>query len=265
MPGRCSTRRKTAPGGADSRGAVAESSEQAGARLAAQLRRVTELRRQARAHAELGDAHLALKAWQAARLARTYPDLLAHPRYGDAARFFFDELYGGRDYTQRDADVARILPKLIAMLPAAALSVIADAVELDALSEDLDMQMTIRLGGAGAAGLDDASYCDAFRACGTREARAHQLFLMRHIGDALDRLTRMPLLATTLKLMRGPARMAGLGALQEFLERGFHAFKAMRGAETFLATIEGREGRLLANIYAGAQDPFAGLIGQQVS
>ena len=38
--------------------------------------------------AQLRAPVLALKAWQAARLARTYTDLLASPRYHDAAQFF---------------------------------------------------------------------------------------------------------------------------------------------------------------------------------
>ncbi len=37
-----------------------------------------------------------LQRWQSARLARTYADLLASPRYRPAAAFFLDELYGSR-------------------------------------------------------------------------------------------------------------------------------------------------------------------------
>jgi hypothetical protein len=37
--------------------------------------------------------------------------------------------------------------------------------------------------------------------------------------------------------MRGPARSAGLAALQSFLESGFDTFRGMRGAGEFLSTI----------------------------
>ena len=40
----------------------------------------------------------ALKAWQQRRFAHTYADLLAHPRYEAATRFFLYELYGPGDY-----------------------------------------------------------------------------------------------------------------------------------------------------------------------
>ena len=59
-----------------------------------------------------------------------------------------------------------------------------------------------------------------------------------------------------LTMMRGPARVAGLGDLQAFLERGFSAFRRMDGAATFLATIHQRETALLDAIMAGASAPF---------
>ena len=56
--------------------------------------------------------------------------------------------------------------------------------------------------------------------------------------------------------MRQPAHMAGLGALQDFLERGFAAFRGMRGAAEFLATVESRELELVNAIFAGDNEPF---------
>ena len=61
------------------------------------------------------------------------------------------------------------------------------------------------------------------------------------VGEALDRHTRSLMLRASLKAMRGPARAAGMGALQTFLEAGFDAFGAMRGAKEFLATIQARQ------------------------
>jgi hypothetical protein len=59
-----------------------------------------------------------LRAWQARRLAFTHADLLATPRYRDATRFFLDELYGVKDFSQRDAELARVVGILAAELPA---------------------------------------------------------------------------------------------------------------------------------------------------
>lgn len=203
---------------------------------------------------------LALKAWQAARLSHTYTDLLASPRYRTAAQFFLEELYGARDFSQRDADVGRILPKMTRLLPEAALAMIAGAVELDELSETLDTGTAAAHGAGPISGL---SYAAAYRAASTREARTRQIVLMEQIGRALDTLTRVPMLLTTLKLMRGPARLAGLAGLQQFLEKGFMTCKQMRGADQFLGIIARRETalmeRLLDTSDNAAADPFAGL------
>ena len=67
---------------------------------------------------------------------------------------------------------------------------------------------------------------------------------------------RKPVLRSALALMRAPARAAGLGELQAFLERGFNAFRTMRGADTFLATIATRENALVDAIFDGANAPF---------
>ncbi|MBL8386026.1 MAG: hypothetical protein JNM90_23280 [Burkholderiales bacterium] len=230
---------------------TADDKASASARLAEHLARASRARRAAYATAASKAAHLALKAWQAERLARTHADLLANPRYREAAQFFLTDLYGARDYSQRDADVARVAGKLTAMLPAAAVATIADALELDALSEELDGAMVAALGGSAV--IDEAGYARAYRLCGKRDARARQIRLMREIGDALDHLTRLPLLEGTLRLMRGPARLAGLQELQGFLERGFGAFKRMRGAGEFLTILETRETQLMARWFEAPQ------------
>jgi hypothetical protein len=57
--------------------------------------------------------------------------------------------------------------------------------------------------------------------------------------------------------MRTPARMAGLEDLQDFLERGFEAFRAMGGAEDFLALVRARETAILNRLFSGAVEPFS--------
>lgn len=237
---------------------MAESKAEAGARLARFLACVSQSRQAARSDPATAAAHLALKAWQALRLRSTYADLLAHPRYRQAALFFLTDLYGARDYSQRDADVARILPKLTALLPAAALSAITDAVELDALSEQLDHDLRAALAAANVEAITANAYASAYRACANRQAREHQIALTHAIGSALDKLTRIAFLEATIKMMRKPAKLAGLTELQSFLERGFVTFKQMAGAGEFLDTVRARETQLMNCLFEGAGDPFAG-------
>jgi hypothetical protein len=229
-------------------------------RLRDGVARVRALREAARADPVLAQDRLLVRAWQADRLARTYPDLLASPRYGQAAAFFLSDLYGPKDFSARDEAIGRIIPTMTRMLPAAALETIALAVELDALSEDLDQRVGAdlrrRQPGAHALAITEPSYGEAYRAAGSRAERERQIWLVGHIGTALDRLARKPLIAGALRLMEAPARATGLGALHEFLARGFAAFRNMRGADEFLATIDARESRINARLLAADPRPF---------
>ena len=204
---------------------------------------------------------LALRQWQAARLARSHADLLASPRFGQAAQFFISDLYGPKDFSSRDEEVERILPLLVKMLPASALRTVALAVELDALTEQLDAAMVAELCRAGVLErgqqIDEDSYAAAYRAVGCQAERQRQIVLIGETGRALDKLARKPVLTGLLKLMRRPAQLAGLGDLHEFLERGFNAFRAMGSATDFLESIDGKEQRLLGNLFAGVVRPFA--------
>ncbi|MBL8486055.1 MAG: hypothetical protein JNK22_03105 [Rhodocyclaceae bacterium] len=227
-----------------------------GERLQAALGRAAALRVAAREDTARRQAWFDFRAWQSERLARTHADLLASPRHGPAAAFFLADLYGPKELSKRDAEIARIVPIMVRMLPPAALETLADAVEMDALSEDLDAAMVAALDGR-VAGLDDAAYGRAWRAVGRRGDRERQIELTRGLGEALDRLTRQPLIRTALRVMRGPAHLAGFGELQDFLERGFDAFRHMRGAEEFLERILGREREFMEAMFAGRPFPAA--------
>ena len=100
--------------------------------------------------------------------------------------------------------------------------------------------------------LEPSRYAQAWRAVGEPDARERQIGLMLAVGQALERFTRNPLLRHSLRMMRGPARVAGLQALQQFLEHGFDTFAAMRGAGHFLDTVAMRERALAAALFAGS-------------
>ena len=188
----------------------------------------------------------ALKAYQQQRFARTHAGLLAHPRYARATRFFLDELYGPQDFTQRDAQFVRIVPALVRLFPADTVATVEALAAVHALSERLDTAMAKHLEGEAPT---RASYVRAWQATGEAAARARQLELVMRIGRALDHHTRSFVLRASLKAMRGPAKAAGMAALQGFLEAGFDAFGAMRGADEFLATIAASESALSARLF----------------
>jgi len=89
--------------------------------------------------------------------------------------------------------------------------------------------------------INNESYGSAYRAMGEFDQRLRQIELTREIGLALDKLSRMPLLHSLLRLMGGPAHASGVGSLHAFLERGYAAFAHMKGGQEFIDTIVTRE------------------------
>ncbi len=214
------------------------------------------LREQANGEPLTASRRLRLRAWQAARLAQTHRDLLDSPRYTKAAEFFLSDLYGPKDFTARDGEVERILPLMTSMLPVSGLKTVLLAVELDALSEQLDAAMVDTLGQILDRGLSGEDYAEAYRTVGQRPLRERQVILIRDTGEALDALAHKSFVRGALKMMHGPAQLAGLGELHQFLVRGFEAFRSMRDADEFLDSIVERESAILRALFAGRSDPF---------
>lgn len=219
-------------------------------RILADLAEVDRVRSMQCQDPALADAVRAVKAFQARRFEATYADLLADARYRAAARFFLDELYGPHEFAQRDAQFARIVPSVVRLFPDHVVDTVVTLAQLHALSETLDLAMARRLGAGVVA---PARYVAAWQGCGTPDQRQLQIALTLKIGRALDRHTRSPLLQNTLRLMRSPARRAGLGDLHRFLEGGFDAFREMKGATDFLAIIEAREAALSEALFDKAR------------
>ncbi|HVY79625.1 MAG TPA: hypothetical protein VG994_01475 [Steroidobacteraceae bacterium] len=191
-----------------------------------------------------------LREWQAARLARTYADLHQNPRYAQAVDFFLSDLYGPHDFAAREREMMRAWRYLRHSLPEAPLHALGRALELDVLTAELDHAMVAALP-SGA--WNESSYAQAYRRVGRRPDRERQIELAVRSGEDLDRAVRHPWVGVVLKTAHAPAHAAGFGVLQDFIERGYRAFKAMGGAREFLAVIRERETALMEALFAGAR------------
>ncbi|MET0656626.1 MAG: hypothetical protein ABW110_00510 [Steroidobacteraceae bacterium] len=191
--------------------------------------------------------------WQSHRLSRTYGDFLFHPRYRDALNFFVRDLYGPHDFSQRDRDLQRVLATWERALPDRALNAVRNALELEALTEALDVAVLDALGHRVP---DVVSYAGAYRKADRRPDRQRQIWLILSAGRALNTLVGTPWVSGALRLARTPARLAGVHVLHDFLERGYRAFEKMGDAEELLRSIERRETRIMQRLFAGTPAPF---------
>ena len=194
-----------------------------------------------------------IKSFQARRFKGTYFDLLQSDQYRAAALFFLEELYSDKDYSERDAQFVRMAGALERLFPQQVVQTAVSLAQLHRLTEELDRAMAEEWM-ANSDRPEVARYVLAWRRVGRRADRNRQLTTVMDIGNELSRLTRTPGLRQMLRMMRGPAKLARLGALQRFLESGFDTFAEM-GRQTdrvkyFLDTVMEREADLIEQLFA---------------
>jgi hypothetical protein len=185
--------------------------------------------------ADIAERLRELRAWQTARLENSYRDFRADPRYAPAVEFFLSDLYGPREFGARDRDLARAWRYLRRALPAPAMAVLGQAIELDVLTLELDHALVHAL---AAGPVSDATYGAAYRAADDRAGRTRQIDLIVGIGEDLSRIVR-----------HAPAHAAGFGALQDFLERGYAAFRIMKDPDRLMTAIAERETIFMRSLF----------------
>ncbi|MDQ3039035.1 MAG: hypothetical protein M3R16_04430 [Pseudomonadota bacterium] len=199
-----------------------------------------------------------VQAWQTQRLERSFARFLQDPSRRRAAQFFLSDVYGDRDFSQRNADIAKVMPKMQRLLPSTLLATVADGIELGVLTHALDLRMAQALQriAPGRRRLDEGLYGKAYRDVGRPLLRARQIALIDQVGQGLASALGMPGISMLLLLSRFPAKAAGLGELQLFLERGFAAFAELDDAKAFLTDIRDHEATAMARLFSGEPDPF---------
>jgi hypothetical protein len=210
----------------------------------------------------LSERTLALRGWQAQRLAMTYADLRRDRRYRPAVEFFLNELYGPQDFGPRERAFERAWRGLHRALPPMLLEVLAAVAELQTLTAELDVTVALRL---PAKEITAARYLTAYRAAGSAAQRTRQIDLIVGIGRRLVDAVALPWVDWALKAAHWPARALGFAPLQSFLEHGYAAFRALGDPSAFLATIDERERRLMQALLQGPEAAALALLGSAES
>lgn len=218
-----------------------------------------DLRHQAVESGELEPRLAHLRAWQSARLGRTYADLMKDPQYRPACEFFLSNIYAPRDFSQRDHDTERIHTFLSKVVPAPMLQLLTDVVEVNALTNELDQKLIDVLFEdlAVTSEISAAQYAAAYRRCDNYKARYHQINLITRILGEIALGARLAGVGLAMNIIKGPAVRAGWVDFYDFLAQGYAAFKKMRDVKTFVRILDQREKRILSRIYTHHPDPFS--------
>ena len=187
-----------------------------------------------------------LQQWQCQRLLASHDDLWQQKRFKPAMQFFIDELYGPKDFSQRDREIARVVPKMSAILPEKALLSLESALHLNALSYQLDVEMSKRLHHQT---IDRHSYAEAYRGCDNLEQRQMQIEFIQALGNDLADVIDIRGISALLMISRKPAKLAGVLSLHEFLEAGYKAFKKLGNVNEFIDPIVNREKQIMQDLF----------------
>lgn len=200
---------------------------------------------------------VAIQKWQAERLTRTHADFLEDERYQAVTRFFLSDLYGGLDLNELAREIERALPVATRLLPDSVMRTSAVALELNALTGELDEAVaTMLFETLGHAEISERNVIEAYLACDQHDLRYRQLDLLAELGMGLDRYVRSRVIYATFRIAHRPAHMAGLGGLYDFLGRGFDVMRPMGSAQDFISLFISRERAILDNIRDGKANPF---------
>ncbi len=199
---------------------------------------------------ELLDKYRHFVVWQLDYMLPFYEDLRASADYAAAVDFVVSDLTG-IGVSQRDHDIARIVPVMSKLLPENALRAVASAMQLNArvLGINLSICRALYEDRSVDAVISECDYCLACRQATQLDEFFDLIHLTEDVGRSLDHVIRIPMIGLTLKAMRRPARLAGFAALQTFLENGYTTFVALEDVDQFLKNISLRMNEVFTWIF----------------
>lgn len=188
-----------------------------------------------------------LQTWQTNRLLATHDDLWNSKRFRPPMQFFAEEIYGPKDFSKRDIELARAVPKMAKVIPEKGLQSLQTAIRLNSLSLELDLALIQHLGGDI---LNRDSYFECYRQSGSQSQRAEQIQLLETLSFDLPTVVKTPGISLILKLSRKPAKLAGVEVLHTFLEDGFNSFKKVGDVNDFITPVITRERAMMDALFA---------------
>ena len=190
-----------------------------------------------------------LQSFQSQRLRSDHADLAAEPQYHEIAEFFFDEMYGPRDFKARDEQPHR-LHQFVHLAPGLNIGDVQNVLELLDLTNMLDDLVVQRLNQLGAPlDFDEPLYERAYREADNYSDRVHQIELARHALYNVYRMAKRPLIGAVLNRTHGLAQTVGMADIHRFLRLGFNSIQSVRDIHRFVETVCVREQDRLDRIY----------------
>ena len=214
------------------------------------IRRSNELHAEYLGNPRLLENYDRFANWQLEYLLPYFSDLYDRQGYAEAIDFTMSDL-AGVGISNRDRDLERAASVITKMLPLKALATISAAADMNAriLKVNISICRMLLVEGELPERITEYNYCVACRDASSLQECVELVHLVTGLGRTLQSLVGVPMIGFTLRAMRMPAHAAGFGALQEFLENGYHKFRQIPDIEHFLQEIEVRMTDIFEKIY----------------
>lgn len=185
---------------------------------------------------------LALQAFQAERINKTYQDLKDNPEYKKIGIFFFEKLYAPEDFTFRDTSMKKLHKVMRGKVYKGMISAVSKVIELHELTDKQDDLMVagmIKLGVAEDMTMDQ--YQTVYRSLDNYDQRIYQIKLSTKVTRIFHGLSKKWLVAISLNTVRSAAHLLGMGKIIDFIYEGYEGFRKVKNINYFVKTIEERE------------------------
>jgi len=194
------------------------------------------------AHPQVDDLRKGLQTYQSNRMSQTYADLKENPEYHRIGKFFFDEVYGPKDFTFRNSSIRKLHQALDGRIDGNILSAVDMVFDLQELSEELDDRLVERMviHGYGPE-LNSTQYETIYRDLDNFDQRISQVELATDSVHEFHRFSKKWLVGVSLKTVRKASHIMGLGRIMDFIYEGYLAFHSINDIGYFTDTIRSRE------------------------
>ena len=152
-----------------------------------------------------------LQAYQSERMSQTYTDLKEHSEYHRIGKFFFDEIYGPKDFTFRDTSIRKLHQAMEGRIDGNILSAVDMVFDLQELSEELDDRLVERMVARGfGPELTAIQYKTIYRDLDNFDQRMTQVEMANDAVLEFHRFSKKWLVGVSLKTARSAARIMEL-------------------------------------------------------
>ena len=199
---------------------------------------------------EIGSLKRELQKFQSDRIRQTYSDIAKMKQYFKITDFFINEIYASKDFDFRNQSIKDIYRRSRHFLTEEMDSAITKVIELNDLSDDLDVKMVSVMQQHGIQKIDNIDvYAFVYSRCGERENRKRQIDLLVFGTRGIHQLSKKAFIGLSLTALHRATKLLGIAKIMDFLYDGYEAFHRVDDIGYFTDKVYERETLLSKQLF----------------